>query len=342
MKNLVPAPHRLEWLDELRGLAALCVLVLHLGFNKFAIARYVDPGVFGVAVFFCISGYIIPQSLKAGRAHGVRRFIKARIFRLYPAYWVSLLIGVLVFHASCTSIFINATMLQSFIGVKDIVGVYWTLQVEIMFYAAIVVVYMSGRLGNIRVMLGLAAGLAAIAFLLGLGRFYLNHKFSIAPPIGLSIMCLSAAFAHRDEAMRGHAAASAPAIWPAAVVVCALLYGCFGFGYSRDWGYGENPFRFMCSDTLAVLVFLLYRRLNFGNGAFLFLGRISYPLYLTHTSIIELFKTYWHLPPFSPLTLGPELIVILGLAWAMHVWVEKPMIGFGRRLMKPAAAAAAL
>src|SRR5437879_13903213 len=80
-------PFRLAWLDLLRGVAALVVALHHVTYyftprlRANMIDRF-DPGLYGVLVFFLVSGYIIPASLER---HGqVRRFWIGRLLRIYP------------------------------------------------------------------------------------------------------------------------------------------------------------------------------------------------------------------------------------------------------------------
>ncbi|MFC7645188.1 acyltransferase family protein [Streptosporangium lutulentum] len=59
---------RLAWLDALRGLAAVAVLLEHmLPWLLPALPRQYlfSLGMYGVLVFFLVSGYIIPVSLEA-------------------------------------------------------------------------------------------------------------------------------------------------------------------------------------------------------------------------------------------------------------------------------------
>jgi uncharacterized membrane protein len=56
---------RLPWLDALRGIAALCVVYSHFGTRVLpavhrAVYNVFDPGLYGVLVFFLVSGYIVP------------------------------------------------------------------------------------------------------------------------------------------------------------------------------------------------------------------------------------------------------------------------------------------
>src|SRR5579859_2094924 len=84
-----PAGSRLAWLDVLRGVAALAVVFNHFGYFlppavKTPVYQWINPGDYGVFVFFLISGYIVPASLE--RKGSVRTFWVSRLFRLYPLY----------------------------------------------------------------------------------------------------------------------------------------------------------------------------------------------------------------------------------------------------------------
>ncbi|MGN2671747.1 acyltransferase family protein [Aliivibrio fischeri] len=111
-------------------------LSYHLGFSEYKvdIFRY---GFVGVYIFFFISGFVIWDSVST---KSIKQFIINRIFRLYPLYWISVLISsyllIVIFKLDIDLITIlsNLTMLQKVIGEPDLDGVYWTLFVEILFY----------------------------------------------------------------------------------------------------------------------------------------------------------------------------------------------------------------
>src|SRR6516162_1153981 len=94
------AGSRLAWLDVLRGVAALCVVFDHFGYFVprqlyRAIGLWINPGDYGVFVFFIISGYIVPASLE--RKGSVRTFWVSRIFRLYPLYLLAVAIALALY-----------------------------------------------------------------------------------------------------------------------------------------------------------------------------------------------------------------------------------------------------
>ena len=98
----------------LRGLAAISVVIAHYGTAFFNSNDVLAPlvnapqikdrsypwiigfvpqdftgflGVFGVTIFFIISGFVIPLSIEK---YNIKTFFLKRFFRLYPTYFLSL------------------------------------------------------------------------------------------------------------------------------------------------------------------------------------------------------------------------------------------------------------
>jgi peptidoglycan/LPS O-acetylase OafA/YrhL len=105
------------------------------------VSRY---GYLGVDLFFAISGFVIVWS-----AVGISpsAFLSSRISRLFPSFWVALLLTsatVMIFGSQVpelqlplidlSRVFANATMMPDLFGEKRIDDVYWTLEVELRFY----------------------------------------------------------------------------------------------------------------------------------------------------------------------------------------------------------------
>jgi peptidoglycan/LPS O-acetylase OafA/YrhL len=170
--------HRLAWLDALRGIAALCVVYAHFGTRVLpqvhrAVYNVFDPGLYGVLVFFLVSGYIVPASLE--RKGSIRNFWISRLFRLLPLF-VFAIAAVLLLHqfglASVrdtnrnvtASVFSHLFMLNELLGETNIIVVLWTLSYEMVFYVLLTALFTAGlhkRSG------WYAAGFAAAALLLG-------------------------------------------------------------------------------------------------------------------------------------------------------------------------------
>jgi peptidoglycan/LPS O-acetylase OafA/YrhL len=92
--NIAIRPRRFITLDALRGAGAIIVMAGHLGI---ILGGYI-PFSFMLAVdmFFVLSGFVLAHVYDGRFASGmtVKQFLKARIFRLYPIYFVGLLAGV--------------------------------------------------------------------------------------------------------------------------------------------------------------------------------------------------------------------------------------------------------
>lgn len=94
----------MSWLDALRGLAAMVVVFEHsldvlLPEVRRGASPWFDFGRYGVFVFFLVSGYVVPFSLE--RRGSVRHFWAGRVFRLYPAWFVSAALALALGSAAC-------------------------------------------------------------------------------------------------------------------------------------------------------------------------------------------------------------------------------------------------
>jgi len=322
---------RLIWLDALRGIAATAVVLGHYFWSiiHFPGQTYFDPGNFGVAIFFLISGYIVPMSVKSNRDQLALRFAWSRAFRLLPLYWVSLLVGAVVYHSGLSQSLVNLTMLQRFVGVGDVIAVYWTLQVEVIFYTIIFVTLLAGVFNQRGVVASLGVSFALLAVLFGMARCYWNVKFPIAVPIGMAIM-----FVGNLKSLADTGAVSPKLFKSVSLCIAVCLVASFFFGYSRDWGYGDNPERFMVSYTAAVCAFFgvarfRWRTFTVAAG----LGVISYPLYLFHLPVHDIADRILHgeHQVFANLA---SLVVVVVVAGVLHLAIEKPGVRLGRLLLQ--------
>src|SRR5215469_9701730 len=168
------ADNRLAWLDALRGIAALCVVYDHgstlvLTSSQRFVSPWLDPGQYGVFVFFLVSGYIIPASLE--RKGNVRSFWISRAFRLYPLYLVVLLASAAAYkfgygtlrgaeHYPSRAGFAWLLMMPNLLGGPNVPNVTWTLSYEMVFYlvvAALFSVRAHRRTGSYAVACAIAA-----------------------------------------------------------------------------------------------------------------------------------------------------------------------------------------
>jgi peptidoglycan/LPS O-acetylase OafA/YrhL len=201
---------RLAWLDLLRGIAAMVVALHHATYyyiphTRARMGNWIDPGTYGVLVFFLVSGYIVPASLER---HGkLRGFWASRLLRIYPLLLVALAATVLPFllgirglragldqYDPLTAVVAHLTMLQDVLDVPNAINVLWTLSYEMAFYllvAALFVVRVHRRSAPIAILL------ASASVLVGgiLPKVALSQGIGISWVVGLSAVVFAAAIA---------------------------------------------------------------------------------------------------------------------------------------------------
>lgn len=140
---------RLASLDWLRGLMALSVMLYHFGGQHDASAPLGRLGIYGVSIFFILSGLsmaIAYDRYISGVGSSVKFFIR-RLFRIWPLLWVAVaLVAVPTYfygrgaHGqepySVATIFLNITTLFGFVSPAKYINVgAWSIGNEMVYYA---------------------------------------------------------------------------------------------------------------------------------------------------------------------------------------------------------------
>lgn len=160
-KNVV----KIEFIQALRGIAALCVVLYHGSYwtGKWAETTkeiFFPAGYFGVAVFFVISGFIMVITTKKsdGSFNYVSTFAIKRFMRIWPAYFMATILTLLIldggswFTSKDNLIFFLRSMLFIPSGADyaptfgtPAISVGWTLSYEVFFYAIFALSMFAGR-----------------------------------------------------------------------------------------------------------------------------------------------------------------------------------------------------
>ncbi|MFE7780804.1 acyltransferase family protein [Streptomyces nigrescens] len=347
---------RLRALDGLRLLAALMVAAYHYGGRDGEIAQawggspaeqfptaapLFAYGCLGVQIFFVISGFVICLS---GWGRTLRAFIASRVSRLFPAYWVAILLVTAVFALpwvtykalSPSDVLTNLTMLQQPLGVDRVLGVCWTLWAEMRFYAlfALCVVLPGATRGRVVLFCAgwtLAAALAQAAheplldtvlmpeyapyFIGGIG-LYLLHRYGARDPIAWAIVLVSWLIGQHYAIARLWHAPSAD-----------------GFSYRSSAGIIA-----VVTLGFALVAAVALGKLRWANWRWLTVaGALTYPFYLVHEHLGWVVVRALHhgvgLPSYATLLLTVGLMLLL--AWVLHRFIERPLTPVLKRSIDP-------
>jgi peptidoglycan/LPS O-acetylase OafA/YrhL len=317
-----PSEGRIAILDPLRGIAASAVAWYHLtnalellpdGWLK-ASGSY---GFLGVQMFFVISGCIIPYSMAKG-GYRVRRdwgrFLAKRIVRLDPPYLVSVALAAVLLvtlprvpwfrppqpHLGLKWLLLHLGYLNAFVGWGWLNPVYWTLAVEFQYYLAIALLFPLLMRGSVARRMTLLIGCAAIALAPVPDAFLPRHLALFV--LGIATCQLLTAQLSRTQYVA--------IVVPVAAIAWYANGACAtGVGLATATLIGAAPGR------------TLWR-------PFLWLGGISYSLYLLHFliegTVVELLGRAAH-------GFGAQIAVLLLAAAAtlaasvlLHRAVEAP------------------
>ncbi len=351
---------KLIFANQLRGLAALSVMLSHLGgvfvlmgplvgwmisapevhVGEPAILRvtrlsWLNEGAFGVAVFFLISGFVIPFSL---RAQDRTAFLIARGFRIYPLLWAALLLEWLAVFAQhrlygramafpAATYLSNALLLDTvFGGYVDLVN--WTLAIEVKFYLLMALMRPWILAGRVLPLFAWALFGLAVAAAQRYGLIHLNDQLADEPML-IGFMLIGTLFHYHLVGRLGAAASLG-----AGSVLFGLFVCCWRLSPMRAL------FPSLTMNYLYALVLFLASYLARGRfrsvGWLDRLADISFPLYLIHSIIGYSVMTFSivRLGCGYAAALAIALAVVLPLAWLLHRLVEVPSLRLGKRLAR--------
>lgn len=331
---------RLYYLDAIRGIAALMVVFSHYAertpVHSFRVFEFFRPGQFGVVVFFMLSGFVIPYSFKHGGGD-VRGFLISRFFRLYPAYWFSVMLAAvsatlfLQTPISLKMIMANLTMIQKLLGYPDAFGIYWTLLVELIFYALCVLMALMGFIYNLKVRMTLSIFLLFI----GLATSFARFKYGVSTPVGaivsLSMMLFGSIW--REFVVNGNnVAMKCSFLWVVLFIVVFPFISIFAYNFDR--GLGENAVNYSISFISGVVAFMLLTTVfKIYGKIFIYLGAISYSIYLLHPFVLEFTNSKLNLnSDFYLVAFIAYVLATILLASISYHFIEKPSVVLGRRL----------
>lgn len=324
------SPVRIRELDGLRGLAALSVVFFHFTLRYRQLFGAPEGlwfdfprGDYGVHLFFMLSGYVIFMTLD--RTRSARDFVVARFARLYPTYWAALLLTFAVVavaslpgqEVGVRDLLVNFTMIQSLLNVPHVDGAYWSLQAELLFYAAMLALWMAGQLKSPQRTL---FSWLAFAVVVQLIAWWAPERLAnaIGPLQTLGSLRYIHLFAIGMALYRQHGQATFDPGWLLLVISCwfwqALVDGASGAALVAAFTI------VMFLATAGHIPWLAGRGLAY-------LGMISYPLYLVHQNVgYVVIRMLNGLGWNANLSVIAGVALVLGLAAALSRFVERPAL----------------
>jgi peptidoglycan/LPS O-acetylase OafA/YrhL len=351
-------PHFL-FLDALRGIASLWVFIYHLkGWNQFNLVLdrlpdgfkvvAFDWGEQSVMIFFVLSGFVMAHSLNNAivTPKYLLNFSLRRWLRLSPAYYGAIVLAclvswwlasigwqpspILVREPQATERAIaHLLYLQELLGFKSFETTYWTLCLEMQFYFVFCV------------MLGVAQGL--------------KQKFKIGwSRLAVFVPLTAAAIFYASNRSGWPFWRPLFAYWIFSFLIGVWAYWAWQRQVHKGWFYGgvalvlvantiNRPIAIATALTASLISAVAEaQKLDqwLKHPMWQWLGRLSYSLYLFHSSAIDLgVNSYtWLIRPASPSfqhQLGAMIwVILLSGMFAFSGWylLERPAMAWSRTL----------
>lgn len=340
-----PSKKRLHEIDILRFVAAVSVMLFHYcyrgysaGYTKLKVtdgSGILSYGFLGVNLFFVISGFVI---LMSSEGAGVAKFLRSRICRLYPAFWICCSATFLaivflpngVLKASIGQFFANLTMVGNYLGQASIDGVYWTLFIEIKFYAMVFLCILFRGMKHINLLLSvwLAATIGS--------RFLPDHLYKYSNTVLIADYSAYFIFGCAMYLLyRG-----GPRLLPVIIAIFAAADGIYLVIHESELVGSQNNISLnsWVSSAILLAIYLIFVAIATGkipqiSSKVSILGLLTYPLYLLHQNIgyliFDRLISWW-----SPaVILVVTSAVMIGAAVLISKFVEPPISKMLRRVV---------
>ena len=342
--SILKTKQHFEILDGLRGIAALSVVTFH--FMEWVYADYsknfIAHGFLAVDFFFCLSGFVIGYAYDDRIAKmGVLEFFKSRLIRLHPLVISGSVLGLLAF------------LFDPFGGHPEL---YSTGKIILAFFCSLLLIplpVIADRGFNLfsfnapswSLFWEYIANIVYAFVLYKIRRGYLL-LLTIFSAVAICFVC------YRSGNLLG--GWSGPTFWDGGarisysflaglliyrsnwmiknklgfIGVAFLLFLAFIMPFSK-WNWLSEP-------LVVLFYFPLLIALGAGAGlttglkkVCMFLGKISYPLYMTHYAVLWMFGNYYtsHKPGTMQLTLIiiAALILLVGAAYLVMMIYDIPV-----------------
>ncbi|MFC1665319.1 acyltransferase family protein [Pseudomonadota bacterium] len=342
-------------IQALRGVAVLSVVLFHLmtieqkyGGTKTILTNIFNFGMFGVDLFFVISGFVM-VAVTRGKFQDTQqaiRFLYHRASRIYPTYWFYsiLVLGVFLINPSLVNSSQNnqVDILASFLllpsEILPLVMVGWTLIHEMYFYLVFfLVLLITPEKHFVKAMM-----------LWGAVVICMNLVFEIASPFAKLVFhpltiefilgCFIAILFYRNDNQIQKSRLLL------IIVIIGLIASTFGYSLYQDSTGDADPqdwWRILIFGMPAVLIvfcFINAERNGFViHSSLIKIGDASYSIYLSHVLTLSAAGRIWSAFASDSLydnyIMIPTLFVLVIIVGILsYRYIEKPLLRYSRKI----------
>jgi peptidoglycan/LPS O-acetylase OafA/YrhL len=362
--------HKIAALTALRFFAALSIVLHHLR-GSFGINVNAFQGWnFGVAVslFFVLSGFVLQYSYgHISRQSEIRSFYFKRVFRIWPLHLICAVLAILLIpnllENSVRGVLIltsNLFLVQGWVPIPEyyfsINPVSWSISVEVFFYLLFPALTVALRRQGVLILLFVTFIITILIISAG-GKFP-NYSVDAANEITSHGLIYINPITRLFEFVLGMSTASVykkvqfipnsmlASIFEIVILSTAVLWvsplgrmfdqmlNIQNHGLAMYWGY-TGAGLIWCA-VIFILAFnkgFISRILQ--NKIFVFLGEISFALYMIHYPISNILTAKLTVNEFAPsIPLVTYFTVCLSLSTILFLIIERPCVRLGNKILK--------
>ena len=305
---------QIRWISSLRGILVFLVFFSHLTVLPLNKDLLFIIGRIGVAGFFLISGYLAVTSLER---RNVKQFLFNRFMRLYPVYWLLLLMTFFLTEGhDAKELFWNMTLFEEFVGYEAMIGASWMLPIMIVFF--VLLTFLKRKKSKINwLYYATCAGSLAIGAL----RYWTGKPFPTALCLLMCVGLIGYMFKQRG--------------WDKSIIRLIVMFEVTLI-IASALSYGEKVYWYFIAYNLGFAAFFLFKRYNVGIKAFDKLGELGFTFFLGASIPIYIIRWIepdvmnWNCYVFCSI----KFVLAVALSYVITIWCEKPLLAWGKGVEK--------
>lgn len=336
-------------LDACRGVAVIGVILYHM--RAFDIiptptepfAAWPAYGMFGVDLFYVLSGFFITQAVLKPSTWEPSVFLQARVTRIYPAYLCSILVvvvgGMLYGQLDANrylavNVLLHVSMLHNFMpGIGgSLNGVYWTLGVEFPYY--ILMLTLAPYLRESRKFWYISYAILALCILWRASVFLFlpptERQFATTQLPGALDAFILGGIAAMLNLTPKHSHRLSQLRWPilVAAVTCIALSLRYFIHHATDYWSHDGSVILWRTGLVASFALAVIACAKMPNSKVIsysglpWIGKISFSLYLYHLLVILVIKHSGVVQAWQ-LKLLLSTVIMLVVSWVSWRFIEK-------------------